>query len=213
MNCELGENVRTKKTILLASVACALLPLIGSAITVECVDDGTTRHPFTIGSFGWDYSYKVTLGVGETLDWFHVGVGSDNITNFEVVDESTLALVAGWSGQLVSRSEDQGTLVDHLGSISEWTGNTAGVAAWATPFSGITEGVYYFGFDCPDPTGVFGFRAENDFTEVLVEDWDASVGQGTGPIHAPIPEPATLSMLLVASGLIGLIRKFQRTSY
>ncbi len=187
----------------------ALLPLIGSTITVECVDAGT-QHPFTLGSFQWDYSYKVTLGVNEELDWFHVGVGPDaQITNFEVVDASTTELVSGWFGGVTSGPEDQGTLVDHLGEISLWAGTTADVAAWTTFGSSISDGVYYFGFDCPDPEGVFGFLAKNDSASLRVEDWNEPVGQGAGSIHAPIPEPASASLLLVALGAIGLIRKIR----
>jgi hypothetical protein len=67
---------------------------------------------------------------------------------------------------------------------------------------------FTFGFNHPWYAQDVGWRATSANSDYL-EDWEAPVGEGAGPVHGPyssIPEPATL-LLLALGGLAVLKRK------
>ncbi len=204
-----GKKMKIKKVLLLACAVCALMPLAGSAVTVECLWEESPV--FGSGESAlWDYTYKLVFEEGDAVNLFEVGVGSGaTISNIGAVDVNGNSFPAlSYLAAMIPGTEDTGTLVDD-GIVSDKGGTTSTIVRWIT-LEDFAVGTYYLGFTSSDEAGVFGWNAD----DALAEDWDVAVGNADlGPVHAPIPEPATLSMLLVASGLIGLIRKFRRTSY
>jgi len=200
------------KTRLLIAL-CALLPFIGQAITVECdlvgnVCDGGSGT--TIGAVTRDEFYKVTLSAGETIDYFQNGwfLGSTNGwvsqgSDFIVIDAS--GSNKNWSIDTASVNEPYTNYVNH-GLIATSIGNTDAILRWQG--SSIGEGVYYFGYNTVQTNNfvTVGFLAGND-ANTLNEDWTKAVGQGLGPIHVPIPEPASVLMLGLGGVLIGFFRR------
>lgn len=176
---------------------CALLPIIVQAITVEC----NNFHPYPIGMEVRDYFYKVTLGAGEEIDFFQVA-NLVPVTDFIVLDGSGTDL--GWSNGTGGTEPYTNGFAEH-GSVVADNRITPNSVTWFNSTS-IGEGVYYFGYNGPSSMVEGGFLAGND-ANTLNEDWSASVGNGLGPVHIPIPEPSTIFLLLSGSAIIGIVRR------
>ncbi len=198
--------MKTKTAILLISALCMLLPLAGQAITVEC-------HGFATAPITRDILYRVTLGTTESIDYLHNGWFADGSVNgwvsqgsdFIVVD--ALGVSQNWTINIASISEPYTNYVEH-GLIATSIGNTDAVLQWQEDGGGsISDGVYYFGYNTEQPLVTVGFLTSST---VLNEDWDEPVGQGLGPIHAPVPEPATALLMVVATGAIGVFRRVRK---
>ena len=195
---------------LLIGVLCASLPLAGQAILVEC-DLGTgecepSGNGFTVnGLVTRTEFYKVTLGVGEQIDYFHNGweLGVSQGSNFIVVDSA--GVDQGWSIDTFTLIEPRTGYVDH-GLIASSDEDAVGVLRWQG--SSIGNGTFYFGYNTTQTDWITtGFLATDNSTTTLNEDWAQPVGQGLGPIHSPIPEPATFGLLAMMGGGLLWIRK------
>lgn len=198
-----------KIKIRLLIALCALLPFIGQAIEVWCdlagnVCDGGTGT--TIGDYTRSMFYKVTLGAGENIDYFHVGwLPGGTATDIVAIDGSTSNLLSGWSNAFISGNEPgRINYVDH-GEVTTSTMTTDAALRWQG--GSVNAGIYYFGYNTTNSFGEVGFLAKENSSTVLNEDWTKAVGQGLGPVHAPIPEPASVLMLGLGSVLIGLFRR------
>lgn len=191
-----------KIKIRLLIALCALLPFIGQAITVEC----DNYEGFTVGSYTRDYFYKVTLGATEQVDYFQVArlVDASYITDIVALNASAVPL-SGWAGQCDTATEPYTGFFAHGTTIGatpltttpldvEWSGSSLG------------EGVYWFGYNSLLPMATGGFLASGSATS-LSEDWNEELGQGVGPVHIPIPEPASVLMLGLGGVLIGFFRR------
>jgi len=96
---------------------------------------------------------------------------------------------------------------------------------WANDPADAIE-FFTFGFDHPWPSEdvdwILETRRENPplppELRTFRADWDAAVGWGYGPVHAPVPEPTTLGLLgagavslLFLGGLKAKLRKRNKT--
>lgn len=205
-----------KKALLLLSMLCMLLPLAGQAITVECDLSGNLcdgGSGTTLGTVTRDMFYSITLSAAESIDffqngWFDGGLPSgwdSQASDFIVVDSS--GVDQGWLIAVEAGGEPWGNFTPHGGTGSA-AGTTDAILTWNENGGGsISDGTYYFGYNTTQPFADVGFLTA---TTVLNEDWDEAVGQGLGPIHAPVPEPATALLLFVSAGVVGVIRRIRR---
>jgi hypothetical protein len=179
---------------------CIVLVLSGAvqAIMVKCIGSKCD------GPVLWDYCYEITLTATEFIDNFTVGIHSGcDIKNIRSPD--------GW-GHIVSPSfegQKHNTGFTPHGQKSSSNGNCDGRIGWSTSGTPLSGGTYdSFSFDSTCPPHDVGFMIKNDNTPLLREDWKLPVGMGFGPVHSPVPEPATICLF----GLGGLLLRRRKSA-
>ena len=85
------------------------------------------------------------------------------------------------------------------------TGSCPQITLWTGP--GITGGGFFFGHFSPLLSHDVGWTAGVPPFPAK-ENWGAPVGMGAGPVHAPIPEPATMTVLVI--GALGVLARRRR---
>lgn len=201
--------MRAITTFLLIGVLCVLLPFFGQAATVKCLgaDAPGAHEGYTVGTTTRDLFYEVTL-TDEEIDYFHVGwFGCSTATDFVALDSSGTSI--GWSEKFDSGNEPYTGYVDH-GETTTSIGNTPSLLVWDDGGNSISNGTFYFGYDFECSLVTVGFLAMDFGSTVLNEDWAEEVGRGLGPVHAPIPEPATAMMLAFGAGVGVFVRRIRR---
>ena len=150
---------------------------------------------------------------GDHWHVFQVGTCDGTLSNYTGIHHSSnWMLIGGIGGTLVlnpavAEAHYSGPWTPH-GSISQGPdGQCPYSVMWSIPAGDdSTPDTYYFGFDNLNPPHDVGGTI---YTQLLGYTWDenwlSAVGTGAGPLHGPIPEPATLSLL--ALGTLAVIRR------
>lgn len=168
------------------------LLLLAGCVQVAQADTVTCERPLSpCNQDGLrDYYYDVTIGAGSSLSTLVVGTLDGNINDY-----SNWVMPTGWAYELVTNS-DPALLYDipytNHGVGTENDGMVPYKIVWSGPAQ-TTATTYSFGFDnAQAPTDV-GWAIDYAAT-----NWSALVSDGAGPVHAPVPEPSTLALLLAA---------------
>lgn len=178
------------RIIALAVVAMSIAAANATAASVVCngVESGGGGQSM--------YQYDVALVGNEVMDALYVGTCDGNTMHYQ-----NIVMPDGWAFNLEAvSSESHWPEKTPHGSISP---GPSGLCSYRVTFTGPTlaAGAYIFGYDNPNPSHDVGFTLESATAIVLDEDWNEPVGMGLGPVHGPIPEPASLALL----GLGGLV--------
>jgi hypothetical protein len=187
---------------LLPVVVGALLLVTSASAQVAVVCNGTESG----GNGPRNYWYEVTIPAGVTFEDLEVGTCDPALGNYGAV------LAAQWLGgawvplpwqwQLQAASwPDHRPKTAHGGGPVAPNGNcTNQVAWWGSP---LGAGRYGFGYNHPYRSHDVSWYLSPGVAQV---NWNAVVGMGQGPVHGPIPEPASLG-LFVLGAVLGLRRR------
>ena len=170
-----------------------------------------------------DYLYEVLVMPGDHWHVFQVGTCDGDIANYTgIYESSNWYVIGGQAGALVKQPLVVEAHNPNPGLVlppPSWTphgqmsvggpqGNCPYVVQWLIPpGDDSTADTYYFGFDNvnePHDVGATIYTSLIGFT--WDEDWTKAVGTGAGPVHGPVPEPATLALLAVG-GCLPLLRR------
>jgi len=172
------------------------VPLI-HCIGTESGGTGPRRYAYDIDSVG----YPVTD--------FRVGT-----RDLEIADYTNVLIPPNWQFAVepVHMGHMGGQKTAH-GQVSPGPCRclTKGSVRWWTdePLSAVE--VFVFGYDHPWSSEDVGWtlvtwpEGSMPDPDILRENWDAAVGTGLGPVHGPLPEPATLTLL--ALGGLAVFRR------
>ncbi len=162
------------------------------------------------GSGPRQYAYEVDAD-GFAITEFMVGtndLNSDNYTNLLIPENWNFAI------EQVGMAHAHGTKTPH-GSISLGPCYclTYGRVRWWTEDVTNAVGSFTFGYDHPWFSEDVGWGLSTPTTWMpwppeFYEHWQAPVGTGFGPVHGPLPEPATLGLMLM--GGLALLRRRHR---
>lgn len=141
-----------------------------------------------------NYQYDVTGTGGLMIHQFHVGTCDPNIADY-----TNIIGPAGWSFGIANILEDHRDAFTPHGGFSAPDGRCLRCAVWTEPENGAGVQNALFGFDNPNHAHDVGWFLNSGLP---VENWNAAVGMGAGPVHGPVPEPS--SILALCSGLIAL---------
>ena len=198
---ERNMRLRTVVTTVGCILALAAFSATAQAATFT-VNDFNKVSPCSLsgGPHARDYAYQVVSDGSQGLQEFWVGLDTTAITEVEALDASGNAL-AGWSyvvdqpGTLADPYTNHGVVSGHSKSTKYkiiWTGNTDPGA-----------GTYWFSFNCPEVPEDVGWYIGGGYSE----NWSIALANADfGPVHGPLPEPATCA-LLALGGLVALRRK------
>ncbi len=190
------------KKILLVTVAlqlvCPALLARADAPQVLCV--GTESG----GSGPRQYAYDVTGGL--LLMLFTLGtndLNSDNYTNILIPENWNFAV------ESEGMAHAHGTKTPH-GSVSPGPCYclTEGRVRWWTEDTDYATHSAIFGYDHPwssEDVGWLMVETVPPETVGHITGWELPVGTGFGPVHGPLPEPATLGLLLL--GGLALLKR------
>ena len=156
------------------------------------------------GPLASTYCYEVYVVTGTTMTAFEVGWHGGTCPNIYAVDGSGLPL-ADWGGTPNSPGSQQDYFekTPH-GQISAGpSGTCPAITLWQGPELGA--GTYYFGHFDPSPSHDVGWEITS-VGSTAVEEWYLTVGDGFGPVHAPIiPEPGSIA--LIGIGLLAMMKR------
>ena len=156
------------------------------------------------GPLGTTYCYEIYVDPDDPLTSFAVGDHTGSCPNLYVVDEAGQP-VPDWTGACgqPGSEPDYFDKTPH-GSVSLGpSGACPAITLWQGP--ALSEGLYYFGHSSPLDSHDVGWTITLNSGTTIDEDWDQEVGWGSGPVHAPIPEPATLGLLAI--GGFGVLKR------
>jgi hypothetical protein len=192
------------------TLALALLLTIGltaaaeAGFIVSCIgtDSGGSGGPNAR-----DYAHEVVLTQATRLTAFYVNAcdtDASNYTNIEAIDTDGTAL-AGWAVSVLTNitgGEQAADVKTPHGQVSrDWSHVPPAGVMW-TGNELTAPGTYYFGFNNSRPSHDVGWGMSGAFV-IDAESWAEPVGMGEGPVHGPVPEPAT--MALVAADVLGFV--------
>jgi hypothetical protein len=182
------------------AVAVVLLATPAQAAVVAC------RGTESGGTGSRLYYYGVILGPDEALTDVQIGTDDLNLGNY-----TNFIQPAGWSWSLIYAEDQHAAVKTPHGLVSPPPSGTCPAAVkWSGPvFNG--PGTFYFGYDNPNPSHNVSWTVTGeDFAGSPVTstvDWAFPVGDH-GPVHGPVPEPATMGLL--ALGALALPRRRKR---
>ena len=200
--------MKVASSFLAATAMVVALTLAGPAdgATVQCIGTESTGWG---GPLGQRYCYEVNLAAGDTMTSFNVGDCSGfAIGGCAVVDAAGNA-IPGWGPCAPGQPELHCDVKTPHGGISPGPfGSCKGGIVWTGPAIAGVAGPIFLGFNCTLPSHDVGWTLINVAPGVPgKENWQMPVGMGCGPVHGPIPEPMTLSVLALGACLSLLRRR------
>ncbi|HOX38922.1 MAG TPA: PEP-CTERM sorting domain-containing protein [Candidatus Brocadiia bacterium] len=196
-----------KRLAMVLSVLLLALSGVAQGFQVSCAE----------GLFGLDYAYIVQVDPPDLGMWdFDVGIcdlNPGNYTNISALDAGGVP-IPGWGGSFMGIAEpaypvDHSSATPH-GAISPGPDHmTPAIMYWVGP-GPLVPGAYIFGFDNPNLPQDVGWTSVI-ISGVASENWALPVGQGAGPVHAPVPEPGSIALLgLGLAGVTVLRRRMKK---
>ena len=209
---------RTMMAVVVAMVLCAATPTT-AAVTAVC--NGTACG----GDGPRDYWYEVTTT--QQYDGFEFAAGTADRSEGNY-GNSMVAYLVGDAWVELDDGANPGGDYDtfwgygpqldihapktvHGGGPVTPNGKSNMVIMWSVYTILNPAGTYGFGYDNDtDPLDVSWFFDEGGPPEDATSDWSKVVGMGKGPVHGPLPEPATLALLVL--GGLGVLLRGRRKS-
>lgn len=157
--------------------------------------------------------YRVVVDEGESLAEFFVGWGIGPLANSAYVEDSGRNGVAFSILNTGLREHSDSYTPDGMISTAPDSETLASLRYVIT--TPVGPGTYYFGYRIPLDTYFLidtGWQTLDDLNQGNSdsENWLASVSNGEGPVHAPIPEPATMALVGIGSAVLALRRRFMK---
>jgi len=171
-------------------------------LIVNCIG---TESGGTGGPLFSPYCYEVNVPTIQQMIAFDVGDHTGAAPGIYAVD--ALGNPIGWIGApgQPGSEQDFDEKTPHGLLSGGPTGACPAITLWTGP--PITGGPYYFGHFSEEHSHDVGFTV-GTLTGAVKENWLAPVGMGFGPVHAPIPEPATMTVLAI--GALGVLVRRRR---
>lgn len=187
--------MKVASSFLAATAMVAVLALAGPADGATVVCNGLESG----GQGPTLYRYEVTLGANEWMQDFQAGTDCLVPAHY-----GGFVQPAGWAPVLFGPSEPHADVKTPHGGLSPGPfGNCPASVAWSGPALG--PGLWVFGYNNSHPSHDVGWTVTG-LAAPNTENWAMPVGMGCWPVHGPIPEPMTLSVLALGACL-PLLRK------
>jgi len=174
-------------------------PAFNSATGLAC-----GGSPLAVPPGQRQYVYAVTWTTSAVMDTFQVGWLGAPFSNITVYNSSGTVQAFDYR---VTASEEEWASYEPHGTTNTIPLDTLSVLQWRNmTLTGEAGTTYYFAYNSYETEQIAGWVASGTPTS-SIDMFSAAIGDGVGPVHIPIPEPAGMALAALGAGACLLRRR------